>query len=215
MEKTSNSKPKTTYQIRNAQATDVDAMVPLIHSSGPKAWDYVFDEGPIDSKHFLASAFTKHKNTISYSNHYVASIGDKVVGSILGYKQPSFLILTLGTFFRICSIYKFDFRKVVSRGLKVETMIQPPKFGCLYLAHIAVSENARKLGIAKAMIRHVINIEKSFDKISLDVSLENEPAIKLYESLGFKVIETRALKTNPAGIPDHHYMEVTRDSFKH
>lgn len=193
--------------IRNASPKDVGTIVPLIYSSGPKAWTFVFDEGKKTSFDFLNSSYVKRGNTVSYTNHYVAEINGKVVGSILSYTQPSFLALTAGTALRILSIYKWNAPKVMARGLKTETIIQPPKSGCLYLGHIAVSETERNKGIAKQLIEYIIAKDTKFKKISLDVSAENKPAISLYQKLGFEIKETR----HPLGwegiIPSHHYME--------
>jgi ribosomal protein S18 acetylase RimI-like enzyme len=200
--------------VRKATPEDVHAIVPLIHSSGPKAWEYVFTEAGLQSIDFLKSAYLQRGNTISYTNHYVAVLENRVVGSILCYKQPKFIILTLGTFIRICISYGINFLKVTKRGLEVETMIQPPKWGRLYLAHIAVSPETRNRGIAKQMVRYVIKNETRSKTISLDVSIENEPAIKLYHNLGFVVKETRKLKNNALSIPNHHYMEVDSSSIK-
>ncbi|EMJ89194.1 GNAT family N-acetyltransferase [Leptospira meyeri] len=193
--------------IRTAKPTDVETIVPLIYSSGPKAWTYVFGEGKKTPFDFLNSSYVKRGNTVSYTNHYVAELNGKVVGSILSYTQPSFLALTAGTAIRILSVYKWNALKVMAKGLKTETIIQPPKSGCLYLGHIAVSETERNKGIAKKLIEYMTTKNKKYKTISLDVSAENKPAISLYQNLGFEIKETR----HPLGwegiIPSHHYME--------
>lgn len=197
----------TNLTIRKAIPNDVETIVPLIYASGPKAWTYVFREGNKTPFDFLNSSFIKRGNTVSYTNHYVAELSGKVVGSILSYTQPSFLVLTAGTALRILSVYKWNAPKVMARGLKTETIIQPPKSGCLYLGHIAVLETERNKGIAKQMIEFMITNHQKYNTISLDVSAENKPAISLYQKLGFEIKDTR----HPLGwegiIPSHHYME--------
>ncbi|MCG6143608.1 GNAT family N-acetyltransferase [Leptospira bandrabouensis] len=197
----------TNLTIRKAIPNDVETIVPLIYASGPKAWTYVFREGNKTPFDFLNSSFIKRGNTVSYTNHYVAELSGKVVGSILSYTQPSFLVLTAGTALRILSVYKWNAPKVMARGLKTETIIQPPKSGCLYLGHIAVLETERNKGIAKQMIEFMITNNQKYKTISLDVSAENKPAISLYQKLGFEIKDTR----HPLGwegiIPSHHYME--------
>ncbi|BDA79874.1 hypothetical protein LPTSP3_g28040 [Leptospira kobayashii] len=202
------------FSIRPALPKDVEGAVPLIYSSGPKAWSFVFQEGATSPFDFLQKSFVERGNTISYSNHFVATQGDSVVGSLIVYKQPVFLLLTVGTAIRILSIYGSKALRVITRGLKAEAMIQPPKSDCLYLGHIAVSESERKKGIAKEMMRYAISANPKSKKISLDVSVENEPAISLYKSLGFQVIATRNLPGASGIVPDHHYMEVERKDFK-
>ncbi|PJZ46361.1 GNAT family N-acetyltransferase [Leptospira brenneri] len=196
--------------IRNATPKDVDSIVPLIYSSGPKAWNFVFQEGKKTSFDFLNSSYIRRGNTVSYTNHYVAEIDGKVVGSILSYTQPSFLTLTVGTALRILSVYKWNAPKVMARGLKTETIIQPPKSGCLYLGHIAVSETERNKGIAKQLIEYMIGKYTKHKTISLDVSAENKPAISLYQKLGFEIKETRHPLGWEGTIPSHYYMEKKR-----
>lgn len=53
----------------------------------------------------------------------------------------------------------------------------------IHIKSIAVHPNYRNRGIAKALIREVIKLNKD---IYLEVRVSNEIALKLYESLGFK-----------------------------
>ncbi|XDD46863.1 GNAT family N-acetyltransferase [Leptospira sp. WS39.C2] len=198
---------QTPVTIRSAKIEDLDQILPLIHSSGPIAWNFVFQEGNLTAFDFLRSSYGKRGNTISYTNHFVAEKDGKVVGSILQYTQPSFLFLTAGTAFRILSLYKWKATKVMARGLKTETVIQPPKPKCLYLGHIAVSESSRNQGIAKQLIEFMIQKNPKFKIISLDVSTENPSAIGLYQKLGFKIKETRSPNGWEGKIPSHYYME--------
>ncbi|EMY71404.1 GNAT family N-acetyltransferase [Leptospira vanthielii] len=197
----------THLTIRKAKSSDKDFIIPLIYSSGPKAWTFVFQEGEKTAFDFLNASYVRRGNTVSYTNHFVAEIEGRVVGSILSYSQPSFLGLTLGTALRILSVYGLRAPKVMARGLKTETIIQPPKSGCLYLGHIAVLETERNKGIAKELISYMISKETKYKTASLDVSAENEAAIALYQKLGFQIKKTR----HPLGwegiIPSHHYME--------
>ncbi|TGL24424.1 GNAT family N-acetyltransferase [Leptospira yanagawae] len=198
-----------TVIIRNAKIEDVSQIIPLIHSSGPVAWNFVFQEGNITPFDFLNRAYVRRRNTISYTNHFVAELDGAVVGSILSYTQPSFLALTAGTALQIISLYKWNAAKVMARGLKTETIIQPPKSKRLYLGHIAVSVSHRNQGIAKQLIEHMIQFNKEYKTIALDVSTENPNAIALYQKLGFVIQETRYPLGWEGKIPSHHYMEKT------
>lgn len=61
------------------------------------------------------------------------------------------------------------------------------------IATLYVLEKDRKKGIAKALIETLLNQLKtlSVKKLTLEVSIKNKPAIHLYESFGFKIINTR------------------------
>src|SRR6185436_9550529 len=95
-----------TISIRPAEAKDVEAAIPLIYSSGPDAWDYVFADGKYKSSDFIRYIFVKRGNSIGYKNHFVACDGNKVIGTILIYSLPSFHLLNAGTAFNILALYK-------------------------------------------------------------------------------------------------------------
>ena len=57
----------------------------------------------------------------------------------------------------------------------------------IHIKSIAVHPNYRNKGIAKALIKEVMKLKKD---IYLEVRVNNEIAIKLYENLGFKKIKT-------------------------
>lgn len=203
---------KTSIQIRPAEQKDVEAIVPLIYSSGPAAWDFVFTQNGKTPFDFLSTSFIKRGNTISYTNHFVAELNGEVVGSIMSYRQPSFLLLNGGTALRIVSVYGFSAPKVMGRGLTTEGMIKPPRPGRLYLGHIAVSEKHRGKGIGKELIRFMAQKFPELKILSLDVSQKNEAAISLYKGLGFQTIESRKFNGPSGKIPDHYYMEMEASS---
>ncbi|TGL59276.1 GNAT family N-acetyltransferase [Leptospira sarikeiensis] len=199
--------------IRPARPEDAAATVPLIYSSGPAAWDYVFNEGKISSQDFLIKSFQGTKNSFSYKNHYLAEKQGEVVGSIVIFRSENFFFQNAATAGNIFKIYKLKAPKVAIRGLSMEGMIQPPKSGRLYLGHIAVSQKERRQGIAEKLMRHAISSFPVYDKISLDVSQENPNAFGLYKKLGFEIVEARNF-TGPKGlVPNHYYMEADRSSF--
>lgn len=63
----------------------------------------------------------------------------------------------------------------------------------IQLNKIAVDKKHRKKGIAKELINYIIKISKNnnYKKILLEVNENNLPAVKLYESLNFKITGKR------------------------
>lgn len=61
----------------------------------------------------------------------------------------------------------------------------------LEIDYIFVLEEYRKNGIASKLINYIIKENKDVENITLEVSVENIPAINLYKKLGFKVVATR------------------------
>jgi|AMQJ01.1.fsa_nt_gi ribosomal-protein-alanine acetyltransferase len=58
---------------------------------------------------------------------------------------------------------------------------------------IAIAPEARGLGLAKRLMNYVEDVckQESKERISLEVSKENTPAIHLYQSLGYEIVSER------------------------
>lgn len=56
---------------------------------------------------------------------------------------------------------------------------------------LVVDEDYRNQKVATNLVDYLISILKETQKIFLEVSVDNEPAIKLYQKFGFEVINTR------------------------
>jgi ribosomal protein S18 acetylase RimI-like enzyme len=72
-----------------------------------------------------------------------------------------------------------------------------------------VTPKKQGLGVGESLLTAAINKAKSIDgieKINLSVVANNEPAIKLYTKLGFKVygLEEKAMKLNGVYLDDEH-----------
>ena len=64
---------------RVATPKDVDAAVPLIFSSGPGAFDYIFSPKPGQAQEFLRYTFQDGAGEFGYKNHVVCELDKKVV----------------------------------------------------------------------------------------------------------------------------------------
>jgi ribosomal protein S18 acetylase RimI-like enzyme len=75
----------------------------------------------------------------------------------------------------------------------------------LYISTVTVNNEFRNMGVCKKMIKYVINIfnqKKNIIFCMLYVEVNNIPALKCYESIGFKIYET--IKNNDDG--SYHLM---------
>ncbi|WP_295722426.1 N-acetyltransferase [uncultured Methanobrevibacter sp.] len=63
----------------------------------------------------------------------------------------------------------------------------------LYIAEIATTKSDRCKGVGRAILQHVLDKAKElgYKRVVLDVDLKNNKALKLYESLGFKVFDKK------------------------
>lgn len=191
---------------RPARPEDFTAAVPLVYSSGPAAFDYVFGAGQV--QHFLQQAFVGLHGQFSHRQHWVGELQGRVVavGTLIRSDNNLRHMLTatrqiLG-FYGLCKGVG-----VMRRGLQVEQLIKPPKKGLSYLAHLGVQAGLTGQGIGTQLINHLLKLGAAHGvpMAALDVSAENPLAQALYERLGFKVM-ARRVSTLPQ-VPDHHYME--------
>jgi len=198
---------------RMAAACDADAAVPLIHSSGPAAFEYVFAvPGVGDAQAFLRHAFVDGAGEFGWRNHVVGVLDGAVVAAGAGFGGATKWPFTLAAARQILSHYGWRHAAgVIARGLRVESVIPPPSGAMYYLGHLGVSPSLRGKGIGAALVEHLLDI-RSTDAggpVVLDVAMTNPDAQRLYQRLGFEVVaERRSALANARGrVPDHRRMQ--------
>ncbi|MEN0106268.1 MAG: GNAT family N-acetyltransferase [Pseudomonas sp.] len=190
---------------RPARADDVDAAIPLIYSSGPAAFDYVFGQAQV--KDFLRQVFIGKRGQFSHRQHWVGERDGQVVAAGTLVSAEANLSNMLAATWQILRFYGIKAPGVMYRGLQMEHLIQPPKKRLSYLAHLGVQTELTGQGIGSQLIDYLLKLgcARGLPKAALDVSAENPLAQALYERLGFEV-KAQRISTLP-GVPDHHYME--------
>lgn len=198
----------------DATPDDVDAAVPLIFSSGPDAFNYVFSHRTkINALQFLAKAFVRPRGEFGYTNHVVGTLDGQVVACGAGFTgsdMPGFMLNAT------TSIFKFygplQALAVIRRGLQIEKMVPPPMGNMHYIGHIGVDPEFRGRGLGEQLMNHIIEEGRRLGRTTaaLDVSLENPRAEALYTRLGFKVTWEKIshYRNETSHIPSHHRMEI-------
>lgn len=197
---------------RPAQASDVDAAVPLIHQSGPAAFDFVFKvPAKGDAQAFLRHAFADGGGEFGWRNHHVGELDGRIVAVGAVYDGHSHWPFTMSAARQILRFYGWRFAAgVIARGLRVEKVIPPPQADMIYLAHLGVSPDLQGLGIGQALMGYLAACHASAVTwpLVLDVSSANGRAQALYERLGFSVVEERPsnLANAQGAVPAHRRM---------
>ncbi|KRF01984.1 acetyltransferase [Frateuria sp. Soil773] len=195
---------------RPAAPEDAAAAVPLIHSSGPAAFDYVFAvPGRSDAQAFLRRAFVDGAGEFGWRNHVVGVLDGEVVAVGAGYGGDSKWPFTLAAARQILGHYGWRHAGgAIARGLRVEAVIPPPSGDMHYLAHLAVAPAWRGQGFGSALVGHLLALAPAGCPAVLDVAAGNPLAQRLYERLGFVVTGERASSlVNAQGrVPDHRRM---------
>ncbi|MCP4122787.1 MAG: GNAT family N-acetyltransferase [Bacteroidetes bacterium] len=202
---------------RDAVPQDVEAAVPLIYSSGPVAFDYIFSvEGKGSAKDFLSYCFVRPGGEMGHADHTVAVAGNSIVGIGKTYSADINFKNTRSIAWRIISFYGLlKGLGVIRRGLQFEDMIKPPAKGESTIVHIGVDPAAQGKGIGRGMMEALINKaeKKGSATAVLDVAEENDRARFLYERLGFKITghipcELKR-EDQPESVPGHYRMELS------
>ena len=200
-------------RFRPAAAADAVAAVPLIYSSGPAAFDYVFAvPGRGDAQAFLRHAFADGAGEFGWRNHRVGESDGRVVAVGAGYGADAHWAFTLAAARQILGFFGWRLAAgVIARGLRVERVIAPPSGGMHYLAHLGVDPAWRGQGIGGALIEHLAAEAARLgrSRLALDVAATNPRAQALYERAGFVVIGERpsSLADARGHVPAHRRME--------
>ena len=199
---------------RTATPADADAAVPLIYSSGPAAFDFVFTvPGKLSALQFLRRAFLHGRGELGYRNHIVATLDQRVVAVGAAWCGDSTLAFALAATRQILGGYgAVAGPGVIARGLRVESVIQPPAKDCWYIAHLGVPPELRGRGLGNAVIAALLEQGRArrLPKAVLDVAVSNPRAQALYERLGFEVAAERisTLRNAQATVVSHRRMEL-------
>lgn len=197
---------------RPARADDVYLAVPLIYSSGPAAFDYIFQHSKKGrSVDFLRAVFVQPDGEFSYSNHTVVEKDGRLLGigaAFSGDKNMAFTIAAAKQIFRFYGA--IEAWPVIFKGLQAESVIQPPSSKELIIGHLGVAPEAQGQGIGTALVEYLLSLDIAKGKTpALDVAVTNPRAEALYERLGFVVLAERQsnLKNENGAIVNHRRME--------
>lgn len=200
--------------IRRARPEDVDAAVPLIYSSGPTAFDYVFSHKTrAPAQEFLAYAFTRAGGGFSHAVHWVVELDGVVVGTAAGYTGTDAMWFMLPAIGQILHCYgPIGSWPVVGRGLRIEQIVVPPKGRhYYYIANVGIAPRLRGKGLGQKLLEHLHGEarERGATTLALDVSVENSRAEALYRRMGFEEVRELAsnLRNDTGYVANHRRME--------
>ena len=198
---------------RSAVAADVEAAVPLIYSSGPAAFDYVFtlDSGPT-AEDFLRRSFLDGAGEFGWRNHVVGELDGRIVAAGAGWSgEMGFRFMIAGARQILGCYGAIAGAGVIGRALRVEAIVPPPSRTRFVVAHLGVRPETRGQGIGQALIEHLLDRgrRRGVEIAALDVAVTNPRGQALYERLGFIVTGERRsrLSNASATVPDHRHME--------
>jgi ribosomal protein S18 acetylase RimI-like enzyme len=199
---------------RAATPADVADAVPLIYSSGPAAFDYVFNVGGRKgAQEFLCFAYLKGGGEFGWRAHRVAEMAGQIAAAGAAFDGRDVLRFTIANALQIFGFYgPIQAWGVMVRGLRTEAIIRPPRADEYYLCHVGVREALRGRGIGASFMRDLLQglDTRRHRCATLDVAVTNPRAQLLYERLGFVVQALRpsTLRNRRGRVADHYRMRL-------
>ena len=179
----------TEIDIRPAGAQDQQAAVPLIYSSGPEAFDYVFNQASMHALQFLEAAFVTGRGLFGYQNHWVAEADGQVVAAVSFYSAAEYNRYSMQVLGQVLRLYPLTaWWPVLSRSLQTKRWMPPPGRYMEYVANFGVAESMRGRGVGQQMLAYGLERARQRGKsvYALDVADSNPRAQALYERFGMQ-----------------------------
>jgi ribosomal protein S18 acetylase RimI-like enzyme len=208
--------PSRNLVFRPAQPSDVNAAVPLIYSSAPAAFDYLFAvPGRCGAQEFLRRAFVDGAGQFGFRSHVVGVEDGVVVAVGAAWCGLSRLAFMLDGGRQTFACYGVGAALgVIWRACRVEKIIAPPARSELCIGNLGVSPQRRGGGIGAALIAQLIaqHRHSGIGKAVLNVAVSNPRGQQLYERLGFTVTaerRSRLANAAQAAVVNHRRMEIS------
>ena len=103
--------------IRPATPEDAEQVVPLIYSSGPVAFDYVFKTNNNSAQDYLSFAFKRTGGEFSFQNHFSIIHNTKVVGAGAVFTGAEMMAFTISEGRNILKFYGIKGLNIMAKGL--------------------------------------------------------------------------------------------------
>lgn len=175
--------------LRRASPEDAPGAAKLILQAAP-GLEVIFHDKR-SALRAAAAAFRTDRSVFGYRFGLLADGEAGPVGLVLAYPGRLHATLKLGTGVALArAAGARHVGDLVRRGRILDRLLPSVRNDCLYVSVLAVDENHRRQGIATALMDRVgAGAQRLGLSVALDVGVEDEPARKLYESLGFRVRE--------------------------
>jgi ribosomal protein S18 acetylase RimI-like enzyme len=182
--------------IRQAQPADAEQAAPLIidaigdiakRMTGETEWDKVEQE--------LCVLFKREDNRHSHLYTYVAELDEKVAGIMVLYAGADAPKLDQ-------NLSEWLTKKGATNSeVDAESLVDE-----LYIDTVCIDSAFRGKGIGTKLFEYAEEVAKQNNsaKLSLNVEIEKEPAIRLYKRLGYEIVSPWTI----IGEPFHHMVKI-------
>jgi ribosomal protein S18 acetylase RimI-like enzyme len=184
---------KRHFHIRPATPADADAATPLIYLPMGRLADYLFgSDEPDRARCTLAKLFAQPQNRFSYEFTDVLEGDGEVVGLLLAYPGSMLGDLGMPMARQLREIIGFGGMFRLLRRSLVLMQLKETEADEFYIYTLAVRPDQQNGGLGKRLMAHAEKKARSAElsKCSLGVTLDNEGALRFYDRLGYKIVDT-------------------------
>ncbi len=177
--------------LRRASPHDDRSAARLILEAAPSLAVILHDGDA--AKRAAAAAFRTERSVFGYRFALLADGDTGPVGLVVAYPGRLHASLKLGTGVALArAAGARHVGDLVRRGRILDRLLPSVRSDCLYVSVLGVETDHRRQGIGSALMERVLaGAERLGLAVALDVGVEDEPARRLYEAMGFRLRAVR------------------------
>jgi ribosomal protein S18 acetylase RimI-like enzyme len=191
-----NLKEEAGLPLRRSEKRDARAATPLLLAAAPSLEVVLRDRATAERA--AEAAFRAERTVWSHRFGLAADDGNGPVGLVTAFPGRMYGSLALGTGVVLARAAGARHASdLARRGRILQRLLAPIRRQTLYVSALAVVPEQRGRGIGTALIERVIaGAQRLGLGVALDAGVEDKDALRLYERLGFRRVDTR--RTTPA-----------------
>ena len=182
--------------IRKGLPEDAPDFANLAVLSEPPFFPAIFGSGV---RGVMQDLFRQRRNLFSFEHSYFIEVDDTKAGMVLGYEWKTQMGEEWRTGLLLIKFMKLGFFARIPALLKALSLVERAEDNEYYISNIAVYPEFRGAKLGTNLILKMEEEARSCGagRITLDVAVDNEGAIKLYKKLWFSIVgKPRRAKIN-------------------
>lgn len=175
---------------------DLDNAALLIYETDAETFNFYFKNRQNATKR-IKKLIKSGKNNLGHENIYIVTEKDKkqILGLLVASKgSEEDIKRDFKTYFKTLNPY--DALKFVLFDIVDNMILADLDNYDFYLGAVAVNEDCRGKGIGTFILEKSLEIARKLNckRVVLDVDLENDGALRLYERFGFKIFNKKSIR---------------------
>lgn len=175
---------------------DLDNAALLIYETDAETFNFYFKNRQNATKR-IKKLIKSGKNNLGHENIYIVTEKDKkqILGLLVASKgSEEDIKRDFKTYFKTLNPY--DALKFVLFDIVDNMILADLDNYDFYLGAVAVNEDCRGKGIGTFILEKSLEIARKLNckRVVLDVNLENDGALRLYERFGFKIFNKKSIR---------------------